>query len=176
MATSQTLEFILKARDEASKKLGNFKKVTDKNKKSVDDLNKSMNKLGKTSKKAGDSITSGFVKGTAIIEAVKASFQGLVSVISDASAFEQARISFEVMLGSAKKARETLSELTDFAASTPFELTGVVESSKQLLAYGTESENLVETLKFLGDASAGNQEVFKRLTLAFGQVRAATRS
>lgn len=47
---------------------------------------------------------------------------------------EQATVAFETMLGSADKAQKMLSDLSDFAMATPFELTGIRQNAKQLLA------------------------------------------
>ena len=92
--------------------------------------------------------------------------------LNQAGKMEQWRISFETMLGSAEKARELLEEIKDFAKATPFELPGVIESSKQLLAFGIEQEKIIPTLKSLGDVAAGLGVPLARLILNFGQVKA----
>jgi putative viral A-type inclusion protein len=58
------------------------------------------------------------------------------------------------MLGGAEAAKKMLQDLSDFAANTPFELTGVRQTAKQLLAYGIEAHKIIPTLKALGDVSA----------------------
>jgi len=62
---------------------------------------------------------------------------------------EQARIAFTTMLGSAEQADIKLKELSAFAAKTPFELTGIRQNAKQLLAMGIASDDLLPTLKSL---------------------------
>ena len=74
------------------------------------------------------------------------------------------------MLGSADAAEQKLTELSEFAQKTPFELTGIRQNAKQLLAMGVESENLLPTLKSLGDVSAGLSVPLERLALNYGQV------
>lgn len=86
---------------------------------------------------------------------------------------EQATISFEVMLGSADKAKNLLADLSEFAKRTPFELLGIRDVAKQLLAFGITNENLLGTLKALGDVAAGTGTGLDRIAYAFGQVRAA---
>ena len=88
---------------------------------------------------------------------------------------EQFLATIEVMLGSTEKAKQMLQELTDFAAKTPFELAGIQRATQTLLQFGVEGEDIMKTIKFLGDASAGNQEKFNSLALAFGQVKASGR-
>lgn len=110
--------------------------------------------------------------------AASAASLGLLTkgVIKAGADFEQTRIAFETMLGSADQAQKTLSELSQFAAKTPFELTQLEEASKRLLAYGTAADDLIPTLRMLGDISAGvGMDKLPQLILAFGQVRAATK-
>ncbi len=76
------------------------------------------------------------------------------------------------MLGSAEKADKLLRELSDFSKKTPFELVGIRENAKQLLAMGVAQENIIPTLKALGDVASGLSVPLERLTLAYGQVLA----
>ncbi len=92
---------------------------------------------------------------------------GLVKM---AGQFEQTQIAFTTMLGSAKEADKLLKELADFASKTPFTITGIEANAKQLLAMGIEVEDLLPTLKTLGDISSGLNVPLERLALNFGQV------
>lgn len=47
-----------------------------------------------------------------------------------------------------------LQNLSDFAAKTPFELPEVRQNAKQLLAMGVSTENVIPTLKALGDVAS----------------------
>jgi hypothetical protein len=47
-----------------------------------------------------------------------------------------------------------LSELSEFAKKTPFELVGIRQNAKQLLAMGIASKDIIPTLKALGDVSS----------------------
>ena len=91
-------------------------------------------------------------------------------VIQLADNYEQAKISFTTMLGSADKAESLLSELSSFAKQTPFELTDVRENAKQLLAMGISADHIIPTMKALGDVSAGLGVPMERLALNYGQV------
>jgi len=88
-----------------------------------------------------------------------------------AAQMEQFEVAFSTMLGSAKNAKNLLKEIKDFSAETPFQLPGLVETSKQLLAFGVEQEKIVETMRNLGNAAQGNQEILSRLGLAYGKVK-----
>lgn len=95
-------------------------------------------------------------------------------VIWLASGLEQAKVSFEKMLWSAKDADVFLKDLANFAKETPFELVGVREQAKLLKAYWFETSKIIPTLELLGNASLGNSEKMWRLVYALGQVRAKT--
>lgn len=100
---------------------------------------------------------------------------GLMAVKA-AGRYEQSQIAFETMLGSAEDAQRLLNDLTTFARTTPFELTGLEDMTKRLLAYGIEQENVLKDLEVLGNISAGvGMDKLPNLILAFGQVSAATR-
>lgn len=88
---------------------------------------------------------------------------------------QQADVAFTTMLGGAEAARKMLQDLSDFAANTPFELTGVRETAKQLLAYNIEAHKIIPTLKALWDVSAGLSVPIQQVAFAYGQVKSAGR-
>lgn len=69
--------------------------------------------------------------------------------------FQQLEVAFNTMLGSTEKADTLMSQLVRTAAITPFDLQGVANGAKQLLAYGTAAEDVNGTLVRLGDIAAG---------------------
>ena len=69
--------------------------------------------------------------------------------------FQQLEIAFSTMLQSEEKAKELMDQLVETAAKTPFDLKGVSEGAKQLLAYGIQAEEVNETITRLGDIAAG---------------------
>jgi len=75
------------------------------------------------------------------------------------------------MLGDAQRAEVFLSQLADFARDTPFEFPELLEASKRMLAYGFAAEEILPTLRAVGDASAGlgaGAQGIDRITLALG--------
>lgn len=82
---------------------------------------------------------------------------------------EQTQIAFEVMLGSADKARAILGELKAYADKSPFGGMEVNEFAQQLANYGIQAQDLVPTIKQLGDIAAGDANKFRSLATAFGQ-------
>jgi tape measure domain-containing protein len=121
---------------------------------------------------------NGFMQKAAIVGTAVAGVFTLIakSAVDSASEFEQNRIAFETMLGSADKARVLMQQLSDFSLKTPFQLPQLNTASKQLLAYGVSADELIPTLKNLGDIASGvGMDKLPNLILAFGQVKAATK-
>ena len=88
---------------------------------------------------------------------------------------EQTQIAFEVMLGSADKAKTLLGDLKAYADKSPFDIAGVNEGAKRLLNYGIAAADVVPTMKMLGDVAAGDMNKFDALATAFGQMSATGR-
>ena len=85
---------------------------------------------------------------------------------------EQLTTSFKSMLGGADAARAMVKKLTDFAASTPFQLEGIGQSAKQLLAFGVLQDNIVPVLRNLGDIAAGANIPLNEMAAIYGKVKA----
>lgn len=84
------------------------------------------------------------------------SVQQLASkVMSVRGEFQQLEVAFETMLGSAEEAKRLMEQLVKTAATTPFDLQGIAQGAKQLLAYGTSADEVNEVLIRLGDIAAG---------------------
>lgn len=97
------------------------------------------------------------------------------AAVHAAAQMEQTNMAFSTLLKSSKLAKVYLEELTQFAASTPFSLPGVLSASKRLLAFGFTAQQTLPIMTALGDAAAGlgmGEEGIDRLTLAVGQMLA----
>lgn len=82
--------------------------------------------------------------------------------------FQQLEVAFTTMLGSAEKANALMQQLTKTAAVTPFDLQGVTQGAKELLAYGIEAEKVNDTLVHLGDIAAGLSLPLNDLVYLYG--------
>ena len=130
--------------------------------------------LGFKSDTSGGEKFNKVLSGTVKLMAATTAAAGLVgaAVLKSAGDFEQAEIALETMTGSAQVAGDLLKEITDFAAKTPFKLTGLIDSSKQLLAFGFEADEIVDKMETLGNISAGvGRDKLPSLILAFGKIR-----
>src|SRR4051812_36542823 len=96
--------------------------------------------------------------------------------LQTAAALEQAKVGFDTLLGSGKAAEAFLHRLTDFAAKTPFELPGLIESSRTLLGVGLSADQTMKTIQAFGDAAGAvgvGQEGFQRVMIATSQAISA---
>jgi tape measure domain-containing protein len=96
--------------------------------------------------------------------------------ITTAASLEQAQVGFSTLLGSGQKAKDFLSQLSAFAAATPFELHGLVDSSRLLLGVGVSSQQVIPMLTAFGDAAGAvgvGQDAFQRIMLATSQAISA---
>ena len=107
---------------------------------------------------------------------VTAPLVGLAAAAVKASAnMESLRASFETLTGSTSQANELIEELTQFAASTPFQLDGLAKASQTMLAFGINVEDVLPNLQQLGDIAQGDNEKLRALTLAFSQIQSTGR-
>lgn len=82
--------------------------------------------------------------------------------------FQQLEIAFGTMLNSGAKAEKLIGQLADTAAKTPFDLQGVTQGAKQLLAYGVKAEEVNDKLLMLGDIASGLSLPLSDLVYLYG--------
>ena len=118
-------------------------------------------------------ISENMIAGVAGLSAALAGL-GAVAVHS-AAQMEQTEKAFTTLLKSADLAKDFLAELERFAAATPFELPGLLNASKRLLAFGFSAQQVIPILTAIGDSAAAlgmGEEGISRLTTAIGQIQA----
>lgn len=94
---------------------------------------------------------------------------GTAAVMS-AAKIEGFTAAFTTMLGNEDKAEKLIGQLNRMAAVTPFDPEPLIKSSKTLLAYQIQAEDIESTLKMLGDASSGSAEALESLSMAYGKI------
>lgn len=90
------------------------------------------------------------------------------NIIQARGEIQQLEVAFTTMLGSSEKANVLMAQLTETAAKTPFDLQGVANGARQLLAYGTSAEDVNETLIRLGNIAAGLSQPLGDLVYLYG--------
>ena len=125
--------------------------------------------LGSEAMSFSESIVEGFAAATAAMGAL-----GIAS-IKMAGDMQANKKAFSTLLGDSQQAEKFLGDLAKFAAETPFELPGLANASKKLLAFGFSAQDIIPMMAAIGDAAAMlgvGQEGIDRLTLAIGQMQA----
>jgi hypothetical protein len=98
------------------------------------------------------SMATGLLKGFAVAGGLAAAaVYAFSKAIAPAAQMEQYSMALEVMLKSASKAKTRLSDLTEFAKKTPFELPSLIEANNLMQAFGTYSKR---NLTAAGNAAA----------------------
>lgn len=140
----------------------------------ISSIEKQLSGLTTTAEKEANAIDS-LIKKTATAIASYAAFAGGSNFVGDIvrvrGEFQQLEIAFRTMLGSKEKADKLMMDLTQFAATTPFELKDVASAAKQLLAFGIGAENMKDTLRSLGDVSAGIGAPLTEIAYLFGTIK-----
>ena len=106
------------------------------------------------------------------VNGVQSFVQKLYSIRGE---FQQLEISFQTMLGSGAKARELIDQLAQTAASTPFDLQGIANSAKQMLAYGFAADQVNDTIVRLGNIASGLTQPLGDIVYLYGTLRASGR-
>ena len=123
-------------------------------------------------KTAGESLSS---VGTSLTVAITAPLLGVgAAAVTVSEQLNQARVGFTTMLGSGDAAAKMLGDLQKFAATTPFEFPDLVKSAQRMMALGFTAEQVIPTLRTIGDTAAGmgqGKEAIDGITLALGQMQ-----
>lgn len=87
-------------------------------------------------------------------------------------------IFFETKLGSKDAGNSMMSDIMEFAKTTPFDTQGVVDGVKSMMAYGIETENVMEYMEKIGNvtsAMGAGEAGIESITRALGQMKSAGR-
>lgn len=146
--------------------------------KGKDTLNPAL-KNGSTSAKQTSSAISGIgVAAAKVGTIIKTAFAGLAifsvakGFVDAASKVEDLSNQFQTLTGSAENAKKLITDLTQFAAKTPFQLEGLADASKQLLAFGFSQEQIIDKLGKIGDVAAASGGSIQEISLIYGQIAA----
>jgi tape measure domain-containing protein len=106
---------------------------------------------------------------------VASAASGLAGLVVDsvklAASVEDTATDFRVMLGDAAKAKELFADIRELAAKTPLETKDLADAAKSLLGVGIAADQIVPTLKALGDLAGGQGEKLQRVAQIYGKVR-----
>jgi tape measure domain-containing protein len=89
--------------------------------------------------------------------------------IDEAANMESLEVSMEVLTGSATTAKDTIADLVNFAAKTPFTLNDLAPATKQLLAFGVPAQDTIGYLRRLGDVASALDIPLGELVEVYGR-------
>ena len=176
------LDKLKKELDELKKSInGNVKEPLDKmgDTTGFSKIQKGFASITKSAKKFGDQVDSAASAITSKIFNLKNLVFGVIGGKVVKSALEvvgerqDLTSQFEVLLGSADKAKKRVEELTDFASHTPFNRDEIFRASKQLQVFAGDAISTGNHLKVIGDVAAGTGQDFENVALWTGRLYAA---
>jgi tape measure domain-containing protein len=150
-----------------------FKTFTSRTKSEADQLRKEV----KGGLGLGDvlKIGTGVAGGLAGAFGISALASGLAGIVTDsiklAASVEDTATDFRVMLGDVEKAKKLFADIREFATKTPLTAGELSDAAKSLLGIGVAADQIVPTLKALGDLAGGQGEKLKQVALIYGKVR-----
>lgn len=113
-------------------------------------------------------IQAGFQMAAQVIGAI-AGF--IKKSIEEAFKFEKAVTNFKTLLGSIDDAKAHIADLKRFASETPLTFDDLSTASRLLLSFGSNVNDIMPSLKMLGDIALGDSQRFQGLALVFAQVK-----
>jgi tape measure domain-containing protein len=118
------------------------------------------------------------VAGTAFKASIGAAMAGGAAAVgvgmkavTAAADFEQTKVAFTTLIGDAAKAEQTLGKLRELGAKTPFEFPELADAGRKLIAFGESADSVPETLRRIGDVSAGVQAPINEIAELYGKAR-----
>jgi tape measure domain-containing protein len=118
------------------------------------------------------------VAGTAFKASIGAAMAGGAAAVgvgmkavTAAADFEQTKVAFTTLIGDAAKAEQTLGKLRELGAKTPFEFPELADAGRKLIAFGESADSVPETLRRIGDVSAGVQAPVNEIAELYGKAR-----
>ncbi len=147
-------------------------------------------KLQSDSKKTGKAGAEGFrafrasaAKVLAVLAAVAIALSVVRSgaslvgtTINEAAKFETATSQLQTFVGSLDGAKAKIHELQIFAARTPFELPGILEATRKLLAFGGQALAQEKNLRRVGDAASAIGQPLEEIAFWFGRAYSAIKA
>lgn len=159
--------------------LGELQEQQAKNRLELRKLNREYKDFAQSSDKSTEIVDNliGSLKRTAAeIGGFVAIKQFSSDVIDATGKMQQLQVELSTILQDKDKANKLISDVVQFAAKTPFNLDDVATGAKQLLAYGSTAEEVVNELSMLGDVASGLQIPIGQLIYLYGTLRTQGRA
>ena len=172
---ANVVEYIYRLRDEMSTKLQRVSSATrtlDNNmrnaQRGISNASRAMRHVANSSSVAERQLrklSSAALKFVSITAAI----QGTKAFVSLGMEMETTKAKFEVLLGSAERAKLMIADISKFANETPYGSEELQKSAETMLGFGISADKIMPSLKMLGDIAMGDKQKLQSLTLAFSQ-------
>lgn len=114
---------------------------------------------------------TGFKTVATSVGVVSTAMAGLIGFgVKYNAEIEQLQTSFEVMTGSAEKAKDIIKELQEIGAETPFEVKDLAKATNLLMSFGFGAEDAIDSMLMLGDIAQGSSEKLDTISKAYGRM------
>lgn len=97
-------------------------------------------------------------------------------VIEATGKMQQLQVALSTILQDKSKADRLIAEIVQFAAKTQFNLDDVATGAKQMLAYGSSADKVIDELSMLGNVASGLQIPIGQLIYLYGTLRTQGRA
>jgi tape measure domain-containing protein len=88
-----------------------------------------------------------------------------------AAEFESTSVAFKTLIGDADKAKKVIGDIATLGEQTPFEFAELADAGRKLVAFNENSDQVVDTLRRLGDVAAGIQQPIGEIAELYGKAR-----
>ena len=171
MANRFSIEAVVKAIDRITapfSKMGrSIKDFAKKAERALRTVDRAVGKVVGALKKAGSIAFKGLTVG------VTAATAAVVSFTKEFAKIEDAEAAFTPLLGGAENARQAVEDINKAAAETPFRFEDLASATQTLVGLGgVAQDDIIPTLKMLGDTAGGSAQKLQGITVAYSQIRA----
>lgn len=159
--------------------LGELQEQQAKNRLELRKLNREYKDFAQSSDKSTEIVDNliGSLKRTAAeIGGFVAIKQFSSDVIDATGKMQQLQVALSTILQDKSKADALLADISKFAVTTQFSIDDVATGAKQLLAYGSSADTVVDELSMLGDVASGLQIPLGQLIYLYGTLRTQGRA
>lgn len=184
LETSVTKDTIVTSFLRASKEVNKFGKTADRSfdkanraqKNFTDDFTRSLNRLERRT--AGTGKIIGGILGADLIRAgLRRATTEIGSFITEAGRVEDAIVGFQTLTKSMVLGKKVVQDLRQLGPVTPFEFKDLIPITDMIFAMGSATaDNLIPTLRTLGDTARGSADRLRRIAFAYGEVIANTKA
>ena len=93
------------------------------------------------------------------------------NTVGMASAAEQTAAAYEIILKDQEQAKKLLGDIETLSVKTPFEPGELKQGGRALLAFGATADEIVPSLRLLGDLAAGSGSQIQEIIRVFNKTR-----